>query len=589
MTNPRSPQLSRICDGRARSLRAGRVQRHLLEHIMNIVARRILCLWFPRLAAERVLRQRADTLPAPFAIIEDRNGAQVLVSVCALASDMGLHIGQGLRDATAICPSLVHRPAHPVAEAAFLASLRRWAGKFTPWVAEDAPDALSLDITGCAHLFGGEAALIAQIADDCAALGISVRAGIASTRGAAWALARFGGQAARAHRNGDAIAQEARATRSRASKRRSWEVMATRLRQEQTLHTAIIAPAGDMAAVLGPLPLAALRLDSAVVEGLHRLGLRYVRDVIALPRAPFARRFGAAALRRLDQALGLEPEPISPARSEAHFATRLSFPDPIGLSGDIEAGLDRLLPRLCSALQTAGYGARALRLHAFRADGGVSTIEVGLARPADHPARIRPLLMLKLDQIDAGFGIDCLRLHAYATEPLPAVQHAGHLEAGQRVQARSSSDTDLDDLIGKLGAKLGPSEVQRLAPAQSHIPANAAQILAAAWALGDPPEWPRPPSPRPLLIFPPEMVSAPEDDPTPPARFKWRGRIWATRVAFGPERIAPEWWFDAPEWRSGPRDYWRVEVEGGERLWLFYAVGRDMPAGWFCEGEGCTG
>ena len=566
------------------------------------VSRRILCLWFPRLAAERVLRQRADTLPAPFAIVGEVSGAQVLVSLCAQAQAAGLHLGQALRDATAMCPALVHRPAHPVGEAAFLASLRRWAGKFTPWVAEDAPDALALDITGCAHLFGGEAALIDVVAADCAALGLSVRAGIADTRGAAWALARYGGQAAgvlvgRGHRNGDAIAQEARATRSRASKRRSWEVMATRVRTARALDAAVIAPSGDMAAVLGPLPLAALRLDSAVVDGLQRLGLRHVRDVIALPRAPFARRFGAVALRRLDQAMGLEPEPISPARGENHFATRLSFPDPIGLRSDIEAGVDRLLPRLCDGLRAKGFGARSLRLTAFRAGGGVSSVEVGLARPADHPDRIRPLLMLKLDLIDAGFGIDCLRLHAFATEPLPALQHAGHLDAGQRVQSRASHDTDLDDLIGKLGAKLGPEQVQRLAPAHSHIPAKAAQPLAAAWfglggaaqAVGEAPEWPSPPSPRPLLIFPPEMVGAPEDNPTPPATFKWRGRMWQTRVALGPERIAPEWWFDAPEWRSGPRDYWRIEVEGGERLWLFYAIGRDMPAGWFCEGEGFWG
>jgi protein ImuB len=551
--------------------------------------RRVLSLWFPRLAAERALRLRGDVLPAPFAIVGEQNGAQVLVSLCAQAAAAGLHIGQGLRDATAICPALIHRPAHPAREVAFLSSLRRWAGKFSPWVSEEQPDALALDITGCAHLFGGEAALIEVVAEDCAALGLSLRAGIADTRGAAWALARYGGQAAPAlhgqsHRNGDAIAQEARATRSRASKRRSWEVMAARVRTATALDTAVIAPAGDMAAVLGPLPLAALRFDGATVDGLQRLGLRRVMDVIALPRAPFARRFGAGALRRLDQALGLEPEPISPARGENHFATRLSFPDPIGLRADIEAGLDRLLPRLCTALQTAGHGARHLRLQAFRADGGMSAVEVGLARPADHPARIRPLLMLKLDQIDAGFGIDCLRLHAFATEPLPALQHAGHLDAGAKVQSRASHDSDLDDLIGKLGAKLGPSEVQRLAPTHSHIPSNAAHTLAAAWVTGAPPEWPAPPSPRPLLMFPPEIVGAPEDDPTPPVRFKWRGRMWQTRVAIGPERIAPEWWFDAPDWRSGPRDYWRIEVEGGERLWLFYAIGKDMPAGWFCDG-----
>ena len=58
----------------------------------------------------------------------------------------------------------------------------------------------------------------------------------------------------------------------------------------------------------------------------------------------------------------------------------------------------------------------------------------------------------------------------------------------------------------------------------------------------------------------------------------------ALRVATGPERIAPEWWLDDPDWRSGPRDYWRIETERGERLWLFYAHGGEVSGGWFCQG-----
>ena len=68
------------------------------------------------------------------------------------------------------------------------------------------------------------------------------------------------------------------------------------------------------------------------------------------------------------------------------------------------------------------------------------------------------------------------------------------------------------------------------------------------------------------------------------AGFRWRGRIHRVIEATGPERILPEWWLDDPAWRSGPRDYWVVCTDHGERLWLYYAYGGTMSAGWFCHG-----
>jgi protein ImuB len=346
----------------------------------------------------------------------------------------------------------------------------------------------------------------------------------------------------------------------------------------------MIATPGHMRQALGDLPLPALRLSAEAIEGLNRLGLRRVRDIMDLPRAALARRFGADTLRRLDQALGLEAEPVAPARVPLHFATRLTFPDPIGLTEDITAGLDRILPPLCDKLRAAARGARRVRLEAYRSDGQVERLDIGLARPADRPDTIRPLILLKLDSIDPGFGIDCLRLEALETEPLHAVQHSGHGEASAAAAARQTSDHALADLISKLGTRLGTENVTRLHPGESHIPEKAAQTLAAAWSAPHPAPWPHPRAPRPLTLFRPEAVTAPED-PTPPAQFRWRRRDRVTRVASGPERISPEWWLDDPDWRSGPRDYWRVEVEGGERLWLFYAHGGEVSGGWFCQGQ----
>ena len=567
--------------------------------------RRILSLWFPRLGAERVLRAERLDPANPLAVVGAERGAQTLASLSAAASAAGLSPGQALNDARAMCPALVTRPRDATAEAAMLAALRRWAGRFSPWVADEAPDALMIDLTGCAHLFGGEAALMAQVEADCADLGLSVRAGLADTVGAAWALARFDARGAGSRRSGDAIDQEARATRSRAARRRQGGTgqpspapvatgstagaSAGRIaptshagRIAPTSHAGRIAPEGGTRAALDPLPVAALRLPAADVAALDRLGLRRIGDLAGQPRAALARRFGQVLVQRLDQALGMAPEPVSPARPEPRFALRLSLPDPIGLGADLLAALDRMLPELQVRLARAGRGARRVRLQAQRCDHRSAAIEVGLARPSADPDRVRPLLALKIGEIDAGPGIDALRLSAPETEPLHDRQHKGHLDAAGDVATRLTGQTGLDDLVGRLCARVGGDAVTRRHPAESHIPEKTATTVAASWT-APAASWPAPPTPRPMLLWPPEPVAAP-DAPAPPEAFRWRRRTHTSRAARGPERIAPEWWLDDPAWRSGVRDYWEITTDAGARLWLFYAHGGTMSGGWFCQG-----
>ena len=545
--------------------------------------RRILSIWFPRLGAERLLRKLGGPDDTPFAVVRDTGQMQVLSSLSEAAQMAGLQVGQPLRDAHAMCAGLVTRLQNPQAEVAFLDVLTRWAGRFSPWVAAHLPDGLALDITGCAHLFGGEAAMMDLLVQEAADMGVTARTGIADTLGTAWALARYAGEKAGHARSGDAIDQEARATRSRAAKRRHWERggAAPAMASAQGA-TPRIAPPGSAYRVLADLPVAGLRLEPDVQEQLTRLGLRRIGDLIGQPRAPLARRFGKGLVLRLDQALGAVPEPVSPGAAPPRFATRLSLPEPIGLVEDMLAGLDRLAPRLCRMLHDKGQGARTVRLQAFRTDGTMQWISVGLAVATDQPARIRPLLAMKLEEIDAGFGIDVLRLEAVQTEPLHKRAMTGHLEAGQAVRDRLSQDRAQEDLIGRIGARIGLEEMTRRHPASSHIPEKTAQILAAAWS--EPARgWPPPPTSRPLLLWRPEPVMAP-DHPRLATRFRWRGREHALAQASGPERIAPEWWLDEPEWRSGVRDYWQITTDSGERLWLFYAHGNTMSSGWFCQG-----
>lgn len=605
-------------------------------------SRRVLSLYFPRFLAEWTARARPDLAETAFALTEEEGGALTIAGVSAAAERVGIAPGQSLSDARALFPDLATQPLFPDRAALALAGLGRWAGRFAPWVAVDGRDGLFLDISGTAHLFGGEAAMAERLVADLAGFGYGVRIGGADTPGAAWAVARFGADgwgSSPGAPAGNAIDQEARATRSRAEKRRPRPGLGQRSGSGSGLRSGSgpedgrvrLIPAGQIRRALSALPLAALRLPAETVAALHRLGLTRVEDVAALPRAALTRRFGRALVRRLDQAFGAEPEPISPAAEERPFAVRLSLPEPIGREADVLAGLDRLLPALAARLAAAGRGARRLRLVALRADGGESAVEVGVARPTHAAERLRPLLALRLGEIEAGFGIDALRLVATVAEPVEAglgmspSPQRGASQSPQRGASQQSAAVPPDQptvepralpgpggepcssqaegegfagLLNRLGARLGLEALTRLHPADSHVPEKAFTVMAAAFS--DPAEaWPADVPPRPLMLFAPEPVVAEPMSPEPPAKsenapppgaFRWRRRAYRVCRRDGPERIAPEWWLDDPAWRSGPRDYWRVETACGARLWLFRAWSNasDMPQGgrdWFVHGR----
>ncbi|WP_297770704.1 DNA polymerase Y family protein [uncultured Roseovarius sp.] len=540
---------------------------------------RILSVWFPRFGAERLLRRAIETGGPPFAVADTQTPQQELTSLSVEAEAAGLLVGQPLREARALCPDLVTRPRNRAAEAAFLRALGRWAERFSPLVGADGEAGLMLDITGCAHLFGGETGMIETVRQEAADLGMSVCCGLADTVGAAWALARFAGQGRGQGRSGDVIDQEARATRSRATRRRHWERGGPGQGEARRME---IAPPGQVYGALAPLPVAALRLPSAMVIDLGRLGLRRIAELTGQPRAVLGRRFGPELMLRLDQALGLVPEPISPAAPTPCFATRLSLPEPIGLRDDISAGLARLTDRLCQMLREKGQGARHLRFEVFRADGSLQAVDMRLARPIDRPAAMLPLMDMRLDEVEAGFGIDMLRLEAVVTARMETRQGTNGLAA--RDSGSAEREGALADLITRLGARIGMEAITRRHPAESMIPEKSALTLAAAWSDPASGPWPLPTSSRALLLCQPEPVNRP-DEGGPGHAFRWRGQTHDVAHATGPERIAPEWWLDDPGWRSGLRDYWQVLTMRGERLWLFRAYGAQISGGWFCQGR----
>ena len=322
------------------------------------------------------------------------------------------------------------------------------------------------------------------------------------------------------------------------------------------------------------MPITALRVDPDTAAGLARLGLTRIRDLLPLPRAPLAKRFGPGLILRLDQALGVQPEPVAAAPDPPHFGVRMTLPEPIGLQSDVMEGLARLLDRLCTTLALHHMGARRVRLELRRVDRGSAQVEIGLARPMRDPARIAALFRKGVEEIDAGFGIDALRLSAPITEPLAPEQIGGGTSVRQ--------EDALADLISRLGNRIGFDRVLRMLPAESKIPERSFLLAPAAYSAAEK-TFPQGGPPRPILLFLPEPVTTTEGRPgRPPVQFFWRRMRLSTLRATGPERIAPEWWFDDPAWRTGLRDYWRIETREGPRLWLFHTP---QDTNWFAQGE----
>ncbi|MBP9950871.1 MAG: DNA polymerase Y family protein [Cypionkella sp.] len=473
-------------------------------------------------------------MEGPFALTHRSGNADHLHCVNTAAIARGLKTGMALADARAICTDLATRTADLAAEKAALASLRRWAGRYAPMVGTDGIDGLIADISGVPHLFGGEQALREDLQARLERAGLAAISAIAGTRGAAHALSRHGG--------------------------------------------GIVAD-GRLAEGIGHLPVTALRVDHDTAEALARMGLARIADLILQPRAPLARRFGPGLVLRLDQALGTQMEPVAAGPDAPHFGVRMTLPEPIGKQEDVMAGLARLLDRLCAKLGLHHMGARRVRLEMRRVDRGTAVVEIGLARPMRDPVRIAALFAKGVDEIDAGFGIDALRLCAPLTEALVPEQ----IGAGPPIRHEDA----LADLLSSVGNRIGFDRVLRLLPAESLIPERSFLLAPAAYTAPEPSSARAGPS-RPITLFPPELLAAASGNP--PAAFRWRGMSFTTLRATGPERIAPEWWFDDPAWRSGLRDYWRIETQQGPRLWLFVTPqarggSKAEAANWYAQGE----
>lgn len=492
--------------------------------------RRMVSVFFPRLAMDIRDRTRAEDAPddgVPFALVAEGPHGFLLGTVNSAASQARLRPGQRLTDARTICPELAVEPADPARDAATLARLALWAQRWSPWTAVDGTNGLLVDITGAAHLFGGEAELLRDMARRLRAGGYATKIAASPTVGASWALARH-----------------ARGT------------------------IRIVEPDG-LAAELDPLPVRCLRLEANTVLLLERLGLKTIARLCAVPRLALARRFATEPLAsnpllRLDQALGRLDEPVAPASDESPVRIVRRITEPIVDVALLEHLLTGMADELCASLERRGAGARRIRLDAFRTDGQVESVSAETSRPTRARDHLLRLFDDKLERLDAGFGFDAAVLTAVRHEPLGAAQtHLIDPESG---------DTLLTRLVDRLSAKLGPDRVRRPVAVSSHIPErNVGWRPAIAGQDGDRLSGcePRRTALRPLrLLDRPEEISVIYATPEgAPRRFVWRRLSHLIAKVEGPERIAPEWWRERSTVRL--RDYYRVEDEAGRRYWLY--------------------
>jgi protein ImuB len=467
--------------------------------------RRYVSISLPHWSSDRWRRHR-DPGDRPVVMTAPASGGPVIVAVDARAAVEGLQPGQRLADACASVPYLLAVDADPAADARALKHLAEWCGRYTPWAAPDGADGIVLDITGCAHLFGGEAALLADLVRRLAQANIAARAAAADNPAAAWAWARFG-------------------------------------------ETPVLAP-GETRARLASLPVAALRISPEAVEFLHRLGLRRIADVMRLPRGPLAARLGPDVLTRLDRVLGAEDQAISPQRPPALLRARMTFAEAISLRDDLDRATRRLLDQLCRSLEADGLGARRLELALYRVDGTVQVIEIGTSAANRDAAHLARLFAEKLGNVAPGFGIETMILGAAATAPLAPRQDV--------FLAENAARPGLAEVVDRLQNRLGRNAVVRLAPVESHSPERAVMIVPA---LDDAAAKAWPDRPRPI-----QLLAAPEPIEMTDASFRWRRLEHRIAQMEGPERIEPEWWRGQG---LGARDYYWLQDEDGRRYWVF--------------------
>lgn len=494
--------------------------------------RRFVTVWFRHLKTDWFCRRQADLLNEPFVLsLKDHN--RVIVSATNIAAEkQGINIGMAVADARAVLPSLKVYDDQPGLDGRLLTSFAKYCIRYTPIAAIDPPNGLILDVTGCPHLWGSESSYISNIIDRFKKFGYDVRAAMADTIGAAWAITHF-----------------------------DQELVIEKKQHQYSLLS---------------LPVASLRLKPETVELLYNLGLRHVHSIINMPHKALHRRFGSHLIQRLNQALGYEEETIYPVIIPEPFHERLPCLELISTGTGIGIALQKLLDKLCLRLQQEQKGLRAATFKCYRVDGKIEKIEIGTNRPSHNSKHLFKLFQLKIDTIEPALGIELFTLDAHKPEELKPMQE------NLWTNSLDLENIKFSELLDHIANKIGSDKIHRFLPDEHYWPERSIkeatsldEKLTSIWKTENL---------RPVQLLPnPQIiqVTAPIPD-YPPMNFRYKGKLHKIIKADGPERIESEWWLE----EGLHRDYYSVEDEEGNRYWLFrlgHYTNDDKPQ-WYIHG-----
>jgi protein ImuB len=543
--------------------------------------KRVASIWLPHLAVERWAKSSDSPPDSPVVLTVEGTHGLLIHAVTKAAAERGARPGARLTDARALDPSLVAVPADPEGDAVVVQRLARWAGRWLPLVEVEGAG-LRLDVSGVAHLFGGEQGLVRDMEQRFAAIGFSTRVAIAPTAAAAWALARF-----------SPSPLEGEGGSSRRLRKGEGSFMPS----PRSASLSRPLPQGErgLAAALAPLHVSALRLEPDTVRTLERLGLKTIGALLDMPRLALARRFRGAedVVGALDRALGRKPEPLTAAPADPPPRVLLKLEEPATHPEAASQALERLIPALVRQLEERHLGTRRLSLTGYRVDGSVAVASVATTIPSREPKHLQRLLADKAAALDPEFGFDAFALTAEWTESLGAAQES--------LVEEPSGERELARLVDRLTVKLGPRRVRRPQVEESHLPEKASgwspavsSLRAKRRNLGKAKLDCRAPSGLAMTaVRPQRLLDRPEAIDviyaTPegmPRRFVWRRAVHDIARVEGPERIAPEWWRQPSTSRL--RDYYRVEDGEGRRYWIYreglIGDGRGGLPNWFIHG-----
>lgn len=445
----------------------------------------------------------------------------------------GARAGMALAQARALFPlGAVRIAPHDLArDRRAIRRLAVWAHRLAPTVSVEDPDALLLDVTGCARVWGGEPRLARHARLALADLGVRARIAIAPTFTAAWAMARHGPQ-------------------------------------DETVTATL-----GVRAALTPLPVEALRVDAKLTAALREMGIERVGDLIDLPRSALPARFGDDLLLALDRALGQAVEIIDPLRPAPPPEAERLFDGPTDRIEAVEHAVRALLDDLCAALRAREVGAGCIAVELQRSDLGPERFEVTLGRPARDAARLWSLVRPKLERAHLGFGVEAVRVRATEIRRVAHEQHAWQAAWGGGPRPAAGADRAWAELLDALTNRMGPDRVRRARLVEAHQPERAFVRTPALDTARPEPVEPEGMD-RPGVLFerpcPVEVVALSPDGPV--HRVWWRGRAWAVTACFGPERIGEAWWRSARSDGEDGRDYFAVRTEDGRWLWLARGV-----------------